>query len=55
MPLGVGNINWKNAIKSLKTTGFDGTITLEVFCEDSGILSRYLSLSRKLVSDLWSG
>ena len=38
MPLGVGNINWKNAVKSLKSIGYDDTITLEVFCDDAAML-----------------
>jgi sugar phosphate isomerase/epimerase len=54
MPLGVGNINWKNAIKSLKAIGYDGAITLEVFCDDPTMLFKYLDLSRRLVLDLWS-
>ena len=54
MPLGVGNINWKNAVKSLKSIGYDGTITLEVFCNDPLMLFKYLDLSRRLVLDLWS-
>jgi sugar phosphate isomerase/epimerase len=54
MPLGVGNVNWKNAVNSLKAIGYDGTITLEVFCDDPKMLFRYLDLSRRLVLDLWS-
>ena len=54
MPLGVGNINWKNAVNSLKSIGYDGTITLEVFCNDPLMLFKYLDLSRRLVLDLWS-
>ena len=53
MPLGVGNIDWKNAVDSLKATGYDGTITLEVFCDDSQMLYQYLDLSRKYVLELW--
>ena len=55
MPLGVGNINWENAVKSLKATGYDNTITLEVFCDDAKMLYKYLDLSRRLVLELWSG
>jgi sugar phosphate isomerase/epimerase len=33
MPLGVSNIDWKNAVKSLKAISYDETITLEVFCD----------------------
>ncbi len=55
MPLGVGNITWKNAVNSLKATGYDDTITLEVFCDDPVMLYKYLDLSRRLVLGLWSG
>jgi len=53
MPLGVGNIDWKNAVDTLKATGYDGTITLEVFCNDSQMLFQYLGLSRKYLLELW--
>ena len=55
MPLGVGNINWHNAVKSLKAIGYDDTITLEVFCDDAAMFLKYLDLSRKLVLELWNG
>ena len=53
MPLGVGNIDWENAVGGLKATGYDGTITLEVFCDDSRMLFRYLDLSRQYLQKLW--
>jgi sugar phosphate isomerase/epimerase len=53
MPLGVGNIDWENAVSNLKDTGYDETITLEVFCDDSRMLFKYLDLSRQYVLDLW--
>jgi len=55
MPLGVGSINWNNAVKSLKAIGYDDTITLEVFCDDAVMFLKYLDLSRRLVLDLWQG
>lgn len=55
MPLGVGNINWENVVRSLKAIGYDETITLEVFCDDPIMLWKYLDLSRTLVLDLWRG
>jgi len=55
MPLGVGNINWKNAVDSLKAIGYDDAITLEVFCDDPTMLFQYLDLSRRLVLNLWNG
>jgi sugar phosphate isomerase/epimerase len=54
MPLGVGSIDWKNAVQALKTAGYDGTITLEVFCDDPKMLFQYLDLSRKMVLGLWN-
>lgn len=53
MPLGVGTVDWKNAVKSLKEIGYDGTITLEVFCNDPNMQDKYLDVSKKLVLDLW--
>jgi sugar phosphate isomerase/epimerase len=53
MPLGVGHIDWKNAVDILKATGYDDTITLEVFCEDPGMRFKYLDLSRQMVLELW--
>jgi sugar phosphate isomerase/epimerase len=53
MPLGVGSVDWKMAVNSLKATGYDGTITLEVFCNDPDMQVKYLGMSRKLVLDLW--
>jgi sugar phosphate isomerase/epimerase len=53
MPLGVGTIDWKNAVDSLKATGYDGTISLEVFCNDPAMQYNYLDMSRQLVLELW--
>jgi sugar phosphate isomerase/epimerase len=38
MPLGSGQIDWPRAIRLLKGTGYDGTITLEVFGPDRDYL-----------------
>jgi sugar phosphate isomerase/epimerase len=54
MPLGVGSVDWKNAVNSLKATGYDGTITLEVFCDDPVMKYKYLDISRKWVLELWN-
>ena len=54
MPLGVGDIDWKKAVSALKSIGYDGTITLEVFCDDPSVLFQYLEISRRLVLDLWN-
>ena len=55
MPLGVGSIDWKRAIHALKAIGYDGTITLEVFCDDSRLRFQYLDISRKFLLELWNG
>ncbi len=49
MPLGAGNINWEEVLRTLKKTGYDSTITLEVFSEDR----RYLIASRDKLISLW--
>jgi sugar phosphate isomerase/epimerase len=54
MPLGVGTVDWKNAVTSLKATGYDGTITLEVFCDDPEMKTHYLDMSRRWILALWS-
>jgi sugar phosphate isomerase/epimerase len=53
MPLGIGTVNWQNAVNALKTIGYDNTITLEIFCNDPNMQHKYLNLSRKLIQDLW--
>lgn len=53
MPLGVGSVDWVKAIASLKAIDYDGTITLEVFCDNSDVLFSYLDVSRNLVTRLW--
>ena len=54
MPLGVGTVDWKNAVDSLKKIGYDGTITLEVFCNDPEMQHTYLDVSRNRVLDIWN-
>lgn len=53
MPLGVGSVNWPGAVKGLKAAGYDGNITLEIFCADPQMQCRYLDISRNLVRELW--
>jgi sugar phosphate isomerase/epimerase len=55
IPLGVGSIDWKKAVYALKATGYDGTITLEVFCDDSRVQFEYLEVSRRFLLGLWNG
>ncbi len=54
MPLGVGSIRWEHAVTALKKTGYDGTITLEVFCDDPSVSFSYLEISRRLLLELWN-
>jgi sugar phosphate isomerase/epimerase len=53
MPLGVGTVNWQKAVHLLRATGFDATITLEIFCNNSEMQKEYLAVSRRLILDLW--
>lgn len=53
MPLGVGSIDWKGAIKALKTIDYKEGITLEVFSQDPSVRFKYLEISRNLVNSLW--
>jgi sugar phosphate isomerase/epimerase len=49
LPLGVGKIDWSWVVHILKRVGYDGTITLEVFCADRS----FLCTSRDKVRRLW--
>jgi len=53
MPLGVGTVNWQKVVRSLKATGYNSTITLEIFCNDPNMQHKYLDLSRELIKKLW--
>lgn len=55
IPLGVGTVDWKHAVDTLKSIGYDATITLEIFCNDPEMQGIYLDVSRKRVLDLWYG
>ncbi len=51
LPLGCGTLNVHHQIELLRATGYDGTITLEVFSEDK----HYLTYSRDVLRGLWNG
>jgi sugar phosphate isomerase/epimerase len=53
MPLGIGTVNWPDAVNALKATGYTDTITLEIFCNNADMQDRYLKLSRDWVEQLW--
>jgi sugar phosphate isomerase/epimerase len=50
LPLGAGTIDWKGVVRMLKQTGWDGTVTLEVFSRER----EYLLMSRRLWLKWWS-
>ena len=49
LPLGVGTVDFVRHIRALKASGYDGTITLEVFSPDK----HYLAYSRDVLRRLW--
>jgi len=53
MPLGIGTVNWQKAVDSLKAISYNGTITLEIFCNDLNMQHKYLDLSREFIQNLW--
>ncbi len=49
LPLGAGTVDAAKHLRSLHATGYDGTITLEVFTPDK----RLLAYSRDVVRQMW--
>jgi sugar phosphate isomerase/epimerase len=49
LPLGAGRLDWKRLVRALKRTGYDGTITLEVFSDDAD----YLLASQRKLRTVW--
>lgn len=49
LPLGSGNLDLNHHVQLLRSTGYDGTITLEVFSEDK----HYLAYSRDMLRKAW--
>lgn len=50
LPLGAGLVPWNKIVAEIKKSGYDGTITLEVFSRDK----RYLLASRDKLLELWN-
>ncbi|MGH2819815.1 MAG: sugar phosphate isomerase/epimerase family protein [Actinomycetota bacterium] len=50
LPLGAGFVDWRRAVRALKQTGYDGTVTLEVFSRER----EHLRTSRRLWLRWWS-
>lgn len=51
LPLGCGNINWGEMVRLMKSHGYDGTITLEIFSKER----EYVLTSRRILERLWRG
>jgi sugar phosphate isomerase/epimerase len=49
LPIGSGSIEFAKILTALKKTGYDGTVTFEVFTPDR----EYLRLSRRKFDHLW--
>lgn len=49
LPLGAGTLDLPRALRALKRSGYDGTITLEVFTRDR----HYLAYSRDVLRRMW--
>ncbi len=49
LPLGTGTVDVERHLRTLKASGYDGTITLEVFSPDR----HYLAYSRDLLRRIW--
>ena len=48
LPPGTGNIDWPSVVRALKSVGYDGTITLEVFSRDKD----YVLLAKRKIEAL---
>jgi sugar phosphate isomerase/epimerase len=49
LPLGTGSVDLRSAVRQLQRTGYDGTITLEVFTPDQ----HHLAYSKELLQRVW--
>jgi sugar phosphate isomerase/epimerase len=49
LPLGAGRMDWQKHLRTLKQSGYDATITLEVFTGDKA----YVKISRDLLRRAW--
>lgn len=50
LPIGAGNIDFAEVVKALKSVGYNGTLTFEIFTDDR----EYLSLSRTKFQKLFA-
>jgi sugar phosphate isomerase/epimerase len=49
LPLGTGSVDLRSAVRQLQRTGYDGTVTLEVFTPDQ----HHLAYSKELLQRVW--
>ncbi|MBC8140638.1 MAG: sugar phosphate isomerase/epimerase, partial [Armatimonadetes bacterium] len=52
LAIGAGTIDWKRELKTLKTSGYDGTITLETFYGDAELVRYSLTKVREMWASL---
>jgi sugar phosphate isomerase/epimerase len=52
LAIGAGTIDWRRELRTLKASGYDGTITLETFYGDSSLISYSMNRVRELWTDL---
>jgi len=50
LPIGSGSVRFPKILRALKKTGYDGTVTFEVFTADK----EYLKLSREKFKNMWA-
>lgn len=50
LPLGTGSVDLPRCLRAVRATGYDGTITLEVFSPDR----RHLAFSRDVLKEVWA-
>jgi sugar phosphate isomerase/epimerase len=50
LPLGAGTVDWPDTVRRLRATGYDGTVTLEVFSEEIELVR----LSTRLWRSWWA-
>ena len=49
LPIGAGRIKWDEVCRALKKAGYDKTITLEIFSQDT----EYLEISKRKFEEIW--
>jgi len=52
LAIGAGTIDWKRELKTLKASGYDGTITLETFYGDAELVTYSLNKVRETWASL---